>query len=47
VFYGRQQRNDVFWTSALQVYLEIASGEKRERQAAMQMRPALLKFAYK
>jgi hypothetical protein len=46
VLYGRQRRGALYWTSPLQVYLELAAGGKREQQAAMQIRADLLAFKY-
>ena len=46
VYYDRRQRGELFWTSPLQVYLDLATSGKRERQAAEQIRIDLLTFKY-
>jgi len=38
VFFDRRRRGGFVWTSPLQTYLELASGGKRERETAEQMR---------
>lgn len=47
VYYDRRRRGDLFWTSPLQVYLDLAAGGKREKQAAEQIRTDLLTFKYR
>lgn len=47
VFHGRVQRGDLFSTSPLQVYLQLVTGEKREKQAAGQMLADLLAFRFR
>jgi hypothetical protein len=46
-FLGRRLRGRVFWVSPLQAYLELASGDKRDKQAADSLRDDLLKFRYR
>jgi len=46
VFFDRRWRGGLVWTSPLQTYLELASGGKRERETAEQMRDELLAGAY-
>lgn len=45
-FFDRRRRGEFVWTSPVQTYLELASGGKREREAAEQMRGQLLAGAY-
>jgi len=46
-YYDRRKHGDLFFTSPLQIYLELATGEKREKQAAQQIRTDLLNFKYR
>jgi hypothetical protein len=46
VFLDRPMRGGLDYTSPLQIYLELESGGKRERQAAQQIREQLLRFEY-
>ena len=46
VFADRRLLNGYFVTSPLQVYLELVSGEKREKQAAEPIESRLLTFGY-
>lgn len=46
VFFGRVWEFDTWWISPLQSYLQLASGGKREQQAAAQIRNDLLTFKY-
>ena len=46
VFYRRAWGDGMFWMSRLQVYLQLATGGKREQQAALPIRADLLAFKY-
>ena len=46
VFYRRVWGDGTFWMSPLQVYLQLATGGKREQQAALPIRADLLAFKY-
>lgn len=46
VFFDCRRRSGFVWTSPLQTYLELASGGKRERETAGQMRDQLLAGTY-
>lgn len=46
VFFDRRRLGGFIWTSPLQTYLELASGGKRERETAEQMREDLLSGEY-
>ena len=45
-FFDRRRREEFWWTSPIQVYLELASGGKREREISSQMRSDILEFRY-
>jgi len=48
VYYGRRLlTGGLYWTSPLQVYLELARGQKREKQAAEQIARNLLVFRFR
>ncbi len=42
VFFDLRQKEGVDWTSPLQVYLELANGDKRERETAYQLLTTIL-----
>lgn len=42
VFFDRERREGFRWCSKLQIYLELMTGSKRERDAASQIREDLL-----
>lgn len=46
VYFGRVQDGGVYWTSPLQVYLELAKGGKRAEQVAEPIRDDLLAFKF-
>jgi hypothetical protein len=45
-FYDRRRRDEYYIASPLQVYLELATGGKREREAGEQMRGDIVDFGY-
>lgn len=46
VYFGRVRANGTYWTSPLQVYLELAKGGKRAEQVAAPIRDDLLAFKF-
>jgi hypothetical protein len=43
VYFDAQQEGGFWWTSPVQVYLELISGDKRDREAAEQVKSLLMK----
>lgn len=46
VYFDRRKQEDFYWTSPVQVYLELATGGKREQEVAEDLRAALLNGEY-
>lgn len=46
VYFDRRAEGSFYWTSPLQVYLELAAGGKRERETAAQLREDILRFRF-
>lgn len=46
VYFDRRRADVFYWTSPLQVYLELAAGGKRERETSEQIRQDLLHLRY-
>lgn len=42
IYFDRREEQEVYWTSPVQTYLELANGGKREREIAEEMKPKLL-----
>jgi hypothetical protein len=45
VYFDAQQEGGFWWTSPVQVYLELISGDKRDREAAEQVKSLLMKVS--
>lgn len=46
VYFDRREADGFYWISPLETYLELATGGKREQEAARQVRSDLLNFRY-
>ncbi len=46
VYFDRRWKNGFYWTSPIEVYLELSAGGKRERETGEQMRGDIEKFRY-
>lgn len=46
IYFDRRRADGFYWTSPLQVYLELAVAGKRERETSEQIRQDLLQFRY-
>jgi hypothetical protein len=46
VYFDRRKGDGFYWTSPIQVYLELAAGGKREQETAAQLREDLLEFRF-
>jgi hypothetical protein len=43
VYFDARKKEDFWWASPVQVYLELMAGDKRDRETAEQVRSLLLK----
>ena len=43
VYFDARQQEGIWWTSPVQVYLELMSGDKRDREVAAQVKSLLMK----